>query len=114
MTFTSSRGMALALTILLSATLPLAAQQTGITGRVTDPSGATVQNVAVTASGEDGSKTSSTTNTEGLYQLPALRAQSYVVRLDATGFAPAERSLTLLVGTTANVDVQLQVASSAS
>jgi hypothetical protein len=114
MTFTSSRAVTLALTAVLLATLPLAAQETGITGRVTDPSGAAVQNVAVTASGEDGSKVSTTTNTDGLYQVPALRGQSYVVRLEGTGFAPAERSLTLLVGTTANVDVQLQVATASA
>jgi hypothetical protein len=35
--------------------LPLMAQQTGITGRVADPSGATIANAKVTASGEDGS-----------------------------------------------------------
>ena len=33
--------------------LPLLAQQTGITGRVADPSGATIANAKVTASGED-------------------------------------------------------------
>ena len=35
--------------------LPLLAQQTGITGRVADPSGATIAHAKVTASGEDGS-----------------------------------------------------------
>ena len=35
--------------------LPLLAQQTGITGCVADPSGATIAHAKMTASGEDGS-----------------------------------------------------------
>ncbi len=96
------------------AALPLAAQQTAINGRVTDPSGAVVPNAAVSATAEDGSKISSITNGAGLYQLPALRAQTYVLRLDAPGFSPAERTVTLLVGNTANVDIELQLATARS
>lgn len=101
----------LALAVGLAGNLPLSAQQTGITGTITDPSGGAVQSVAVSATGADGSKVTATTNAEGLYQLPALRAQSYVLRLDAPGFAPAERTISLLVGQVMSVDVSLKLAS---
>jgi hypothetical protein len=100
-------GVALALAALIC--LPVMAQQTGITGRVTDPSNASVADVKVTATGADGSTSSTSTNASGIYQLPALRAGSYTIRYEIGGFAPAERTLDLLVGQTANVDIALQL-----
>jgi hypothetical protein len=91
--------------------LPLLAQQTGITGRVADPSGATIASAKVTASGDDGSNFDTTTNAQGLFQFPALRATKYVLRFEAPGFAPAERTVTLLVGQTPSIEVSLQLAS---
>ena len=67
------------------------AQQTAITGRVTDPSGAVIVSAKVAATGEDGSKFSTITTNEGRYQFPAVRAATYVLRFEAPGFAPAER-----------------------
>ena len=90
------------------------AQQTGISGRLTDPSSATLVNAIVSARGEDGSKLDTVTNAQGIYQFPTLRAGKYVLRFDAPGFAPAERTLTLLVGQVAAVDVALQLATAAS
>ena len=100
----------LAVGLALAAGLSLA-QQTGITGRVTDPSNASIVGAAVAATAGDGSKFDTVTNAQGIYQLPALRAAQYVLRVQAPGFAPAERTLTLLVGQVASVDVSLQVAS---
>ena len=37
-------------------------------------------------------------NRQGVFLFPSLQAGEYVVRVDAPGFAPAEKSLTLLVG----------------
>lgn len=68
----------------------------------------------MSARGADGTKITATTNADGLYQLPALRAQSYVLRLDAAGFAPAERTISLLVGQVISVDVSLQVATAST
>ena len=90
------------------------AQQTGITGRVTDPSNASIVAAAVTATGDDGSKFDTITNAQGIYQLPALRAANYVVRIQSPGFAPAERTLAVLVGQVASVDVTLQVATAST
>ena len=103
-------------TLLLTALvcLPLLAQQTGISGRVSDPSNATVANVVVSATADDGTKISTTSNKDGLYQFPGLRAGSYLLRFEVAGFAPSERSLTLLVGQTATVDVAMQLAQTAT
>jgi hypothetical protein len=91
--------------------LPLVAQQTAITGRVADPSGAVIANTKVTAAGEDGSNFDTTTNAQGLFQFPVVRATKYVLRFEAPGFAPAERTVTLLVGQTPSIEVALQLAS---
>jgi hypothetical protein len=90
------------------------AQQTGISGRLTDPSSATLTNAIVSVRGDDGAKLETITNAQGIYQFPSLRAGKYVLRFDAPGFAPAERTLSLLVGQVAAVDVTLQLATAAS
>ncbi len=104
--------MAVALAILTG--LPLAAQQTGITGRLTDPSNASIANGVVTVVGDDSSRYSTTTSSQGLYQFPALRAAKYVLRFEAPGFAPAERTISLLVGQVMSVDVKLPVATAST
>jgi hypothetical protein len=93
---------------------PLLAQQTGISGRVADPSNAVIANVTVTATAEDGTNVTTTTNAAGLYQFPGLRAKTYRLRLEVPGFAPAERTVTLLVGQTASVDVEMQLSQTTS
>jgi hypothetical protein len=92
----------------------LFAQQTGITGRLADPSAAVIADAKVTATGEDGSRIETVTNGQGLYQFPTLRAARYVLRFEAPGFAPAERTVVLLVGQTVSVDLSLEVASASS
>jgi hypothetical protein len=99
-----------ALAVVSIACPPLAAQQTGISGRVVEPSNAVIPNVAVTATGEDGTKLTTLTNATGLYQFPGLRAGTYRLRFEVPGFAPAERTLTLLVGETATIDLAMQLA----
>ena len=94
--------------------VPGSAQQTGITGRVTDPSNAVVASMIVTLTAEDGTKASTMTNTGGYYQFPGLRAGNYRLRFEAPGFAPSERTLTLLVGTTPTVDVTMTVSQTTS
>ena len=62
--------------------LPLLAQQTGIGGPVGDPSNAVIANVRVTATAEDGTKVTTTTNAAGQYQFPGLRAETYRLRFE--------------------------------
>jgi hypothetical protein len=70
--------------------------------------------VLVTATGNDGSKFRTLTNLAGLYQFPALRAGSYTLRFEISGFSPAERTVSLLVGQTVSVDLALDVAQTKS
>jgi hypothetical protein len=86
------------------------AQQTGITGRITDPSSASILGAVVTATADDGSKSETMTNAQGIYQFPAMRASTYVIQVRVPGFAPAERTVTLLVGQIASIDLALQLA----
>ena len=105
------------LSILLFAVLiclPAFAQQTGISGRVGDASSAVMANVVVTAVGEDGTKFTTTTNATGLYQFPGLRAGTYRLRFEVPGFAPAERTVGLLVGQVATVDIAMQLSQTSS
>src|ERR1039458_1009243 len=48
--------------------LQLAAQQTGISGRMTDPSNASIADGIVRVTGDDASKFATTTNARGIYQ----------------------------------------------
>jgi hypothetical protein len=94
--------------------LPALAQQTGINGRLTDPSSSVIAGAKVSASSEDGSRVETITNSLGAYQFPTLRAATYVLRFEAPGFAPAERTVNLLVGQLSTVELVLQVATAAS
>ena len=107
MTGNSSSNRNLILAFLIC--LPAFAQQTGISGRVTEATNAVIANAVVTASAADGTKISTTTNSTGLYQFPGLRAGSYKLRFEVPGFAPAERTIELLVGQTATIDVGMQL-----
>lgn len=99
---------------IISLTPTLLAQATGVNGRVTDPSGSVITKVVVALSSQDGTHLSTLTNDGGLYQFPSLRASTYVLRFNAPGFAPAERTITLLVGQTPTLDMALQLASTTS
>ena len=100
---------------LLMAAAACYAQQTSITGKVSDSSGASIAAAKVTAvPAGGGASHASLTNTSGLFALPALDAADYVVRIESPGFAPLERSLTLLIGQTATLDLQLRPAATSS
>jgi hypothetical protein len=100
--------------VVLLGCLQLSAQQTGITGRITDPSSASIVDAMVTVTGDDGSRFSTVTNAQGLYQFPSLRAAMYVVRVEAAGFTPAEHTIVLAVGQFASVDMTVKVATAVS
>ena len=58
-----------------------------LTGKVTDPSGAVVPNVQVTATKSDtNSRFQTTTNTDGLYTIPFLPPGAYELTAETTGF----------------------------
>jgi outer membrane receptor protein involved in Fe transport len=83
-----------------------------IEGRITDPNGAVVPNVGVTATNQDtGFSKTATSNSEGVFVLPFLSPGKYKVTAKATqGFQPSEyKNVTVTVGGKAVVDVTLSV-----
>ncbi|HEY1497859.1 MAG TPA: TonB-dependent receptor [Candidatus Solibacter sp.] len=90
------------------------AQQTGISGRVSDSSGGVIVSARVTLSEEGGAKLSTITNNLGIYQFPSLRAASYLLRVDAGGFTPVEKTVPLLLGQSMALDLSMRPAATTS
>src|SRR5690348_18154652 len=80
---------------LLMACSPVSFAQTAgtgaLTGTVTDPSGAVIPNVTVTAISVDtGQARTATTGTDGTYKISLLPPGNYRVTFEASGFKPVE------------------------
>jgi len=94
--------------------MPLVAQVTGgiIHGIISDPQGAAVADVAVTATNADTSVSVTTrTNSSGLYEFPSLNPGLYNVEAKIAGFAPYVRSgIELTMQQRLRVDVVMQLA----
>jgi hypothetical protein len=88
-------------------------QEATIVGTVTDPSGATVPNAAITITNIDtGAARNLPTSADGQYVAPDLQIGHYTVRAAAPGFKSADQSnLVLAVGDRTRVDFKLQVGS---
>ncbi len=82
-----------------------------ITGKVTDPSGAAVPEAKVTATDtERGSVWNTTTNSDGIYNLPQVPIGTYNVKVERTGFQAVQQSnVTLVLNQVARLDFQLKV-----
>jgi hypothetical protein len=80
-----------------------------ITGRITDPSGASIAGASVTAKDMDrGTLSKSETNESGIYNLPRLPIGRYEVRVESTGFQTAVHPpFDLVLNQTATIDVKL-------
>ena len=106
-------ALSIAIVLLLVASLGLAQTTVGtgsIVGTVTDPSGAVVSGAKVTITNiATGQVISLTTNASGAYNSGALIPGRYATRVAMRGFQQSEVSLNVLVGNTANGNVQLQV-----
>jgi len=105
-----SLRLALLLAFCLSA-FSVYAQQTGINGTVTDPSGAVVPGAEVHATQIGGASFTATTNSAGVYVIPALIAADYMVSATAPGFGRVEKKITILIGQTVAVNFTLPLAS---
>jgi len=93
---------------------PLFSQAQGlgsITGRVTDPAGASVAGAQVTATQEGtGFARSAATDAEGLYVIPSLQPATYTLTVEAKGFSTSkERAITLLADQTLTLNVGLKL-----
>lgn len=79
--------------ILMAAALPALPQTAQTTGRVTDPAGSVVPNTRVVAENLDtGVRAETTTNEQGYYVIPSLRAGAYRMQAQKDGFKPVTRT----------------------
>jgi hypothetical protein len=106
------RVLAAVLLLLIFSAYSPAQQVTGaITGRVTDASGATVPGANVVATDKDrGTEWPTTTNAEGVYNLPRLSIGTYSLKVEHAGFQISQvQSIVLDMNQVARIDVSLQV-----
>ncbi len=82
-----------------------------ITGAVTDPAGAALANVTVTASDVDrGTTWTAKTSSAGIYSLPQISVGNIAVRVEAPGFATQTHSaFSLVVDQVARIDFKMSV-----
>lgn len=108
-------GLAIAVMALLVAVRPISmkAQVAGATlsGLVTDPTGAPIPGAELTAINvETGVKTPLKSDKDGVYSMPNLLPGNYKVSVTAGGFSSkVATGITLTVGATATLNVQLEV-----
>lgn len=102
------------LVVLLSSFASLQAQQTGLSGVVTDAQGGAIPNVKLEIRETGGATFIATTNAQGTYVMPSLVAAEYTVTAKAAGFASVQKKILLLVGQLAQVDLSLPVATAES
>src|SRR3984885_12081989 len=105
----------LALTLLLALFVPMLMAQSagtsGLAGTITDPTGAAIPNVTVTATHTTtGQERTTTTGSDGQYKFALLQPGDYKVRFAANGFKTAEvGSVTLNVTETPELNRTLEV-----
>lgn len=109
-----ARASALRLLILVVVCLSYAAGQSSITGRVagtvTDPTSLVVPNAAIILVNLDtGHTQSNTTNVEGDYNFAQVKPGRYQITVTKSGFAKMIRTISVVVGQTAVVDLALQI-----
>ena len=81
-----------------------------LAGVVTDPSGAVVPNVKITATNDATGATHTTnTNGEGFYRFSLLMPGTYTVTVSASGFQPITQKTQVVVGQTASGNISLAV-----
>ncbi len=81
-----------------------------ITGTVTDPTGAVVPNVTVTAKNTaTGVSRATTTSTAGVYVIPNLPPGDYQVTFASNGFTTQKQTVTVGVGARVGADAHLEV-----
>jgi hypothetical protein len=108
----------LAALFLFAVTAQLPAQNVvltgGLSGRVTDQSGAVVAGASLTVQNlQTGVSQSDETNHAGLYRFPVLTPGFYSIAATRKGFRDAQALVRVQVGNTTSLDVKLQVGASA-
>ena len=110
-----SAVVALLFTLWVPSLLAQSAGTGALTGVVTDPSGAVIPNVAVTATNtETGQSRSITTGTDGAYRFNLLPPATYKVRFAASGFKSSEvEAVKINVTETPTLNAALEVGTQA-
>jgi hypothetical protein len=87
----------------------------GLSGIVSDPSGAVVPNAAVQLKSLDnGSVANATTNGEGYYKFAYLHPGNYSVSVTAPGFQSTQKTTVVSLGASASTNVQMAISSSST
>ena len=109
---TRSTRTAFLLLLVLGWIVPGVVAQTGVEvrGVVTDETGGLIVGAAVTLTGERGAKTTATTNQEGRYQVVTQSRGRMTLTVEAAGFAPSTRTVTVTGAGSTTIDVKLRVA----
>src|ERR1041385_2078449 len=108
----SHRWLFLILTGFLTTGLALAQEvSAGITGRVSDPSGASIVGATVTAKDLDrGTEWPTKTNQDGIYAFPRIPVGRYELKVEAQGFKTfVNPEFKLEVNQRARVDASMQI-----
>lgn len=92
------------ITVLLSTSLPLAAQQGTVRGRVTDVGGAPLAGVTVTL---EGTRLSVITDDQGQYELRSVPAGTYTLRVEHLGYRTERVRVTVTAGAVVTRDFSL-------
>ncbi len=102
-------GFGLLLAVMLSMTTVQAQVLGSIAGTVRDSAGAVVPGASVTVKGEAGQEFNTTTNSEGVYNIPAVAAGFYTATITAPSFKTSVvQNIKVDVGTPATVDSVLE------
>ena len=82
-----------------------------LSGRIEDERGAFVSGASVTAVNlETQQHLNTTTDDEGRYRFPYLRTGTYDLKIDAAGFSPVTKQLTVSIGQALDLPIKLDVA----
>jgi hypothetical protein len=97
--------------LLLVSGAALAQSDTGtLAGMVKDPNGAIVPNASVTAKNQKtGEERTATTNDDGMFSIPALKASSYTVTAGATGQSATVMDVVVNVGRETTLNIGMKV-----
>jgi len=109
---TRSTRIAFLLLLVVGSIAPDVLAQTGVAvrGVVTDETGGLIVGAAVTLTDERGTTATATTNQEGRYQVVTQSRGKLTLRVDAAGFGPASRPVTVTGTGGATLNVTLRVA----
>jgi hypothetical protein len=91
------------------------AQQTSITGTVTDVQGSVIPGAIVHLNAVGGGASlTSKSNADGIYVFPSVDATDYIVAAEFPSFATVKKEVSLLVGQVATVDFNLPLETATS